>query len=322
MTNVKENKIRQGKNLVNLKGELIKKQVKTFKTKKGEDFITAKLDIEVGENNIILVSMFSFKLDKDGGIRPMYKTIETIENDFIERKEKEGGEIEYRGDILLVRSSDRFSAGSVDLNEFYGQNGLISNLQVSARSIHRMRAGEEELPSEASFILEGYISKKKMGVNEEGDMDGTMEIELLTPNYSGRVDKFVLSVNNPEYTEAINSTYEVGQTATFLGQVMNQITTTKKITELAFGGVHEDVVTNVKRGLVVTGGTLPKEEGIDPTAYSKKEIEVALKERDMYLEELKEKFEKNSKKSSGGMGESAFGTSNVESKATGLNIPF
>lgn len=318
------NTIRKSGNEVSILGEVLSITPQEIKTKSNPPKIGRKLAVEIdtGNDNIITAEMFSMELKSDGNPNDFYKGLLTVEEEYKGRNDEGNND---GGTIVAIKSNSRYSGATLGLNEYVGKDGkLKSFFKVDVANMSRAKDSDKvdengkAIPYGTKFSLEGRIVslKPEIVATEE---TGVLLIELATYNYKGELLPFELRVENPQYVEAIQSMYSVGQTAIFHGEIVVQ--TKKEVIEkeVAFGEPEVEVIESFKSGLVVSGGGVPIDEG-EVNSYTKEVYDISLGEREKKIEALFNKSKESKPK------QGVFGESNLNPTSYGKgdmdDIPF
>jgi hypothetical protein len=253
----------------------------------GKDAITGDIVIQVSENEICTLDVFSYKLKKDGSENAVFKGLCTVKD-------------EYKSIAKVgVEEADRvrISGAKIVVNDFYNNAGVLkSDIKVQTNFINRLKAGEELNPK-ATFEVETFIHKIYDHVDTKtSEVTGYKVISGLVPIYDGKIVPMEFIVKDPEIVQGIESLYEPGQTVRLYGDVNIAVTTTKTIVPVAIGKPKEVINTITTRELIVTGGSEPYLED-NPNSFNVETVKNAMAIRTEALEELKNKKDK---KNSGG----------------------
>ncbi|MGD7046971.1 hypothetical protein FZC83_01920 [Rossellomorea marisflavi] len=308
MTN--QNTLREAENKVEIEGLLLEVRHQEWKSKEG---LNIELDIEVGENEIHTVHGMSKYKKKDGSDNGIAKGYLTVIDEY-----KSVADV-GREDADKVRVSQ----GKIELNEYFGQDGMLKSFpQIRSNFFNRLAPTDEYAPK-AEFDVEMVVAKISEEKNKDQEETGRVKLKGFIPLFGGTVIpfEFVVSEEGSEYVE---QNYEKGETVNVFGKIINfkESKTVKKAA--AFGADKEVTTYNTVREYLITGGGEPYEED-NKKAYDPELIGKALTEREVYLEELK----KRNTQSSGTSEEkkkSAFGGGSTKkkekSKISSDELPF
>ncbi|SNZ10017.1 hypothetical protein SAMN05421503_1472 [Terribacillus aidingensis] len=307
-----KNELREAENNAVIEGVLLEKRFED----KGEGdnrALTGEIDIEVRENEVHTVSFYTKYKKNDGSENGLVKGLKTVEEEY-----KTVAEV-GREEADKVRVDN----ASIRLNEYYGQDGSLRSFQqISTNFVNRVKANEEFIPR-AEFSIEGVVKAVKDEISSN-EPTGRKELELLVPLYGGQIIPLKFIAPEGDAAEYIESEYEKGSTVAIHGDIVNykEIKVEKK--QAAFGSDKEKVTHITKRENVITGGQEPYDED-NKNAYNPQLIAKALTEREVALEEKKNKKkdgDKGNKGKKGGFGSKASGD---KKKAGGLkadDLPF
>jgi hypothetical protein len=291
-----EQNVRQADNKVVVEGILAEKRIEVKTSQKNEKFITGDLDIQVSENEVHTVSVFSKELKKDGSENGVFKGLETVMNEY-----------KSIADVGIEEADKvRVTNGDIRLNEYYGQDEQLKSYpQINTNFINRVQAGEEFNPR-AEFEVEVVVRNVKPETNKEAEETGRAVLEGYIPLFGGRVIPFTFTVGE-EGAEYVQDNYESGNTVFVYGQIVNFKEKIVKKTEAAFGKDKETITYNTVREYLITGGGEPYDEE-NTKAYDIELIQKALVERETYLTEMKNRKQENKKEENkGGFGSKAGG---------------
>lgn len=298
-----ESTMREADNRVFIEG-LVSEINFEVKEVQGKDAITGDISVETGENSIHVVDVFAYKFTKEGKENSVFKSLTTVMN-------------EYKSIAKVGREEAdkvRISGAKLVVNDYYNQSGeLRSPVKINTNFVNRLKAGDEFSPK-AEFEVEIFIHKLNDEVDKKsGEPTGRKLISGLVPIYNGKVVPMEFVVADPALVDAVDSMYEIGQTVKIYGDMINHVSTEKKVTAVAIGKPKETTTTITVKELVFTGGSEPYEEE-NSKVYNMEAIKTAMSVRTEYLAELKEKKSKGSTSS---------GSASVtNTKAHGKDLPF
>lgn len=227
------------------------------------DNISGNITIKTDDTNFIRFMVNVNAKTKDGNDNKTYAGIETIMN-------------EYQS-IAAVgeEEADRVRVSRGDINLFTGNDGRD---QIGYKANFFNRVTKDYNPH-AEFEVEMFISAINPEMDSDGDETGRLIVKGWAVTYNG-VEPISVVVPK-DLAQAVESTFEVGQTASFYGDIINS--RIEKITEIpvAIGKPRQKIETTYKNELVITGASEPYEEGITPEApYSAESIKLAIQERE------------------------------------------
>lgn len=254
----------------------------------GKEAITGDIVVQISEDAICTVDVFSYKLKKDGSENSVFKGLSTVKD-------------EYKS-IAKVGKDEadrvRISGAKIIVKDFYNNAGILkSDVKVQTNFVNRMKAGEELNPK-ATYEVEIFIHKITDQIDTKtNEVTGNKIINGLVPIYDGKIVPMDFIVIDPEIIQGIESLYEPGQTVKLYGDVNISIITTKTLVPVAIGKPKEVTNTVTTRELIVTGGSEPYTED-NANVFSVETVKNAMAVRTEMLEELKKK--KDTPKGSGG----------------------
>ncbi|AYB37619.1 hypothetical protein [Brevibacillus laterosporus] len=240
--------------------------------------ITGEIDIRINENSVHTVNVFSYKLTQEGKESGIFKGLNTVKN-------------EYKSIASYnEEEADRVSitAGKLGVNEYFVQEELKTYPQLSTNFINRLKPNDEFKPR-AKFEAEVYIKSVKDEMKNDEET-GRILVDTYIPLYKGKIIPFRFIVADPHAVEYVRNNYESGTTAFVYGDIINEVHVNTKKIEGGFGKPQEKIKRTTVREYVITGGSTPYDED-DAKAYKKEVIKKALTEREIYLEEKKNKKE-------------------------------
>jgi hypothetical protein len=244
----------------------------------GKEAIMGDIVIQLDDDSICTVDIFSYKFKKDGNENTIFKGLSTVMNEYksiAKFGKEEADKVRISGAKLIV-------------NDYYNNAGVLkSDIKIQTSFINRMKQGEELNPK-AEFEVELFIHKINDEIDKNNELTGNKIISGLVPVYDGKIVPMDFIVKDPELVQGIESLYEPGQTIKLYGDVNISITTTKTIVPVAIGKPKEIINTITTRELIVTGGSEPYAED-DANTFNIETIKNAMAVRTEFLEELKNK---------------------------------
>ncbi|MGG1444919.1 hypothetical protein ABE354_23290 [Brevibacillus laterosporus] len=240
--------------------------------------VTGELDIKTDENSVHTVNIFAYKFNKEGKESGIYKGLNTVKAEY----KSIASYSEDEADKVSI------TAGKLGVNEYFAQEELKTYPQLSTNFINRLKPNDEYKPR-AEFEVEVYIRSVKDEIKNDEET-GRVLVDTYIPVYGGKVIPFKFVVNDPHAAEYVKDNYEPGTTATLYGDIINQVHIKTKRVEVGFGKPQEKITRTSVREYVITGGSDPYDED-DTKAYKKEIIKKAVTEREVYLEEKKNKKE-------------------------------
>ncbi|GMX64524.1 hypothetical protein Elgi_37930 [Paenibacillus elgii] len=278
---------RESENFVELEGFVHDINIEET-TVDGKEAITGEINIQVGDDSIHTINIFSYKINKKGKESGLYKGYQTIKNEYksINDHGKECAD--------KVRIDEK-SGGKISLNEYVGQDGEWKSYpKISASFINRLKSNDVFTPK-AKFNLEMAVASVKEEMKNDVET-GRAIIKGYVAGYEGKtVFPFEVVVADPQAVNYVTSTYEKGSTVTVYGDIINRTIETKKEIEAGFGKPQEKIDRKTVREFLVVGGSTPLEED-DERAFSAAFVKKGIKEREAMIEEKKAKKKVQTKK--------------------------
>ena len=226
----------------------------------------------------IPVHMFANKLKNDGNPNPAYASIERVMNEYVS--------IAAAGYDAADRV--RITNGNIRMNEYYGQGDkLISFPRINASFVTKLTDLSKYTP-EASFSAVFMIAAMGYETDKDGvQIDNKFKIRGILPQYGGKVDVIDFYATTPSVIEAVSSYWTEKDTVKINGKLNFTSAIEERMVEVDFGEPRMERRTITVSELIITGGTQTPLEG--DFAFDEDEINEALKERQAYLAELKNK---------------------------------
>ena len=289
--------LKQAENSVKIEGILSEIDLKTGSTvKNGKtvDYIGGSIKVRVnqilnGANTEldIPVYMFANKLKNDGGPNPAYASIERVMNEYVSIAA--GG--------MEAADRVRITNGNIRMNEYYGQTGNLNSYpRINASFVTKVTDLTKFAP-EATFSAVFMIAAMGYETDKDGvQIDNKFKIRGILPQYGGKVDVIDFYAVTPSVIDAVSSYWSEKDTVKINGKLNFTSVVEEKMVEVDFGEPRMERFTKSVSELIITGGTQTPLEG--DFAFDEDEINVALKERQARLAEMKEKAkDKDGKKS-------------------------
>lgn len=264
-------------------------------SKKGKEFISGKVTVEVVDGNRInniQVRFFSNKLKQNGEINGIYKGYKTVQEEY-----KVGDKVRITGDLRL--------------EEYYTQSGSLTSFNsVNALFFNRVEDGAE-FRQKAIATLDMVIEGIQPKMDAEGFPTGFHDVQAFTVGYNSRVIPLQNLVINEQLAEQFSGMYYPGTT----GKITLKINNYAEVEDVAgsqepisgFGSAErvEQTVSNFTSDLEIIGGDLPYNDGVNE--YSPEAIEQARKNRALALQQLKESSTASAKPTGFGNAEATSG---------------
>jgi hypothetical protein len=158
--------------------------------------------------------------------------------------------------------------------------------------VNRVSANDKFEPK-AEFEVELFVHSVSDEIKNDEET-GRAILKGYVPLFNGSVIplQFVVDKDGADF---VKDNYEPGKTVKVFGEIINRVEIKKTEEKVAFGKPKEKISRNIVRELLVTGGYDPYEED-SSKVFDPKLIKAALTEREIYLENLKNKKKEEPKK--------------------------
>lgn len=290
--------LKQAENSVKIEGILSEIDLKTgTSTKNGKtiEYIGGSIKVRVTQvlngksvDLDIPVFMFSNKLKNDGNPNPAYASIERVMNEYVSIA---AGGIDAADRVRITNANIR-------MNEYYGQGGQLNSYpRINASFVTKVTDLSKFTP-EATFSAVFMIAAMGYETDNEGvQKENRFKIRGILPQYGGKVDVVDFFATTPNVISAVSSYWSEKDTVKVNGKLNFTSVVEEKQVEVDFGEPRMERRTVSVSELIITGGTQTPLDG--DFAFDEDEINEALKARQAYLAELKEKAkDKEPKKAS------------------------
>ena len=281
MAETRDTHLRQANTKATAVGLLTDKKLE-IKTdpKTGEKHIEGTVTVKTSDKNFVTFTVYRKAKKNNGENDSVYAGLVTVMNEFQSVADVGDDNADY------IRATGQ-------LNPYRGQNGK-EVIGYRGSFFNRIR-NVENLVLDASFEVEMFIQSMvpEMGKDEDGEMSetGRLKISGWVPTYNG-IEPVDLIVPE-DLADACDNTYEPGQTVEFYGDIVNN--SIEEIIEkpVAFGKPKKEVRRSFVNELIVTGGSSPyegdEETDKDHVPYDRDAINAAITERNIAIEEAKNK---------------------------------
>lgn len=274
-----ETNLRQANAKAFVQGVVSEKDLKVI-TEEGKTKITGHLTVKTSDVNFVKFNVSVNEKTNAGAANKTYAGIQTVMNEYksiAEVGEEEATKVKVSGDI----------------SPFTGRNG---EKIVSYKSNFFNRVKLEDLEPKAEFSIELFISGIVPEMDTEGVETGRTIVSGWMPTYNG-IEPIDL-VAEGEVAQAIDSSFEPGQTVEFYGDIINNRIETVTEIPVKIGKPRKKVSVEIKNDLIITGASEAYEEGITPELpYDSDTIQAAIQERKNRMEEAKAKAQSGAKTS-------------------------
>lgn len=280
--------LKQAENNCKIEGILSEIDLKTGSTvKNGKTVEYIGGSIKVRVNQIlngkeveldIPVYMFSNKLKNDGNPNPAYASIERVMNEYVS--------IAAAG--IDAADRIRITGANIRMNEYYGQGDKLNSYpRINASFVTKVTDMSKFTP-EASFSVVFMIAAMGYETDKDGvQIENRFKIRGILPQYGGKVDVVDFYATSPSVIDAVSSYWSEKDTVKINGKLNFTSSIEERMVEVDFGEPRMERRTVSVSELIITGGTQTPLDG--DFAFDEDEINAALKERQAYLAELKNK---------------------------------
>lgn len=272
-------------NNVRICGVISEIEQRTGTTKKGDEYLSGVVKVEVSEDNIIPVSFFSTKMKKDGKPNGIYTSLLTVVN-------------EYRTIAANTREEADFveiNGAKIRENTFFTPEGqMIRGFQIDSAFFNRKKADPE-----SKFTVVGEI----VAISDEivnNEPTGAITITLMVVGYGDKANLIDFKVEDPKAVSYVRDVFAKGQEVKVSGQVIIEEVLIEKKEEAGFGDPIVQTSRRVNRKLLITSATPPVD-----SAISAEDRAAMLAEREASLTTAKEQAAAKAKGGTGTKAQSA-----------------
>ena len=280
--------LKQAENSVKIEGVLSEIDLKagsSSKNGKTTEYIGGSIKVRVNQmlNGVnteldIPVFMFANKYKNDGGPNPAYASIERVMNEYVSIAA--GG--------MDAADRVRITNANIRMNEYYGQTGNLNSYpRINASFVTKVTDMTKFTP-EATFSAVFMIAAMGYETDKDGvQKENRFKIRGILPQYGGKVDVVDFYATTPSVIDAVSSYWSEKDTVKVNGKLNFTSVVEEKMVEVDFGEPRMERRTISVSELIITGGTQTPLDG--DFAFDEDEINEALRARQAYLAELKEK---------------------------------
>ena len=224
----------------------------------------------------IPVHMFASQYTNAGAPNPAYESIERVMNEYVSIA---ASDVDHADRV-------RITNGSIQMNEYYGQNGnLVSFPRITTSFVTKVK--KDECKPDASFVIVFMVGNKGYELDKDGVETDKYKIVGMVPQYGGRIDVIPFVAVNKGVIDAVSNYWNEGDTVKAAGKLNFTSRTETTTTEVDFGEPIEQTRTISVSELVLTSGSSTPLEG--EFALNADDVTAALAARKAKLAELKEK---------------------------------
>ena len=176
-------------------GILVSKLISLGKTGAGKEFATARITLEVGENQRVDLEIFSMRNTSSGAESKIYQNLMTIhqeykslDSQFVDRRGKKDAQpVKHEATTVASKEECDFVYANKGIkltnNRYVNANGeLVTSFRLSTNFVNRAKEGQSREPF-IEGVLVGVCEKDAERVlNNEGDVVG-LKLSLLVPEF-------------------------------------------------------------------------------------------------------------------------------------------
>lgn len=287
------NELRQAINKVEVEGVLLEKDFEIIdadmelqdKTKVKCKAIKGFVKVQTEEHSQHKLDVFSKSIKKDGTENSIYTGLMTVKNDY-----KSVADLLLEGLVEeeAFKMADKLSVtgAEITLNEYATPSGEWKSYQtLKTNFLGRVKDMASYAPR-TKFTIQGVIRGFKDELDKKTQAPtGRKKIGLLVPVFGGKVIplEFVADQQNGMYME---SAFPKGSTVELWGSLVNNVIAEEKITE-GFGKANVEIIKTYVNEFLVEGGQ--PQPLIGDKAFDNELVKKAMTEREVYIEQAKEK---------------------------------
>ena len=262
-------------NTVNIVGLINEIDVEE-REKDGRNYLTGNIKIQTDDNNIVTVNVFSFEKTKKNTINPSYTQIKSLCDKGVSMAAVNGDTTK----ATKVRASGCRFEENMYVSRF--SNQVVSSSRISG-SFFTLNSPEEP---KAKFNCGIYITGIREETDSDGEETGRLLIDGMIEQYN-RWDKLTFIAENQQAVDYIHSHWEVGDTVSISGKIVDKTITQKIVSESegGFGEPEEEIRTYHRVEYIINSGGEPKE---DEFAYDKDKVKEGIADRERRRAELAE----------------------------------
>ena len=266
-----ETNLREADAKINVEGVVSEIDLKEELNKElGCNQIMGQMTVKTGDTNFVRFNITVNEKTKAGADNKAYPGIVTVMNEYKSITQvgaDEADKVRISGNLNMYHS-DRNNQDVV------GYKSNFFNRVVGEYSPH------------AEFDVEMFVASIMPEVNTEGEETGRLLVKGWVPQYDS-IEPLTL-VAPEDIADAVESTYEPGQTVRFFGDIINDRAVITREIPVAIGKPKLEIRTISKNELVITGASEAYEEGVSAIPpYDSETIKAAIQERKDRIESRK-----------------------------------
>lgn len=263
------------KNTVNMSGILIKKESNMGQNKNGQDFLSAKLTIRVGESEH-RVEFYANKLTKDGNVSKLYDSLCTVVNEYKSAEE------------VGIDNADRvhITNAEVSINRYLDAVGELREARkINGKFCTRHTSGE--FIEKADFELLGVIETVQQISNEDGEVEFVKLKLIIDKDYNNLIDKIEVVIREKDALDYVIDNFTKGKILRTTGDIINrrEVVAAQKAMN-GFGTAKQMNNGKTVSELLATYGDI-REDLEDQEPFTTETIKKQLETFNQRLEEIK-----------------------------------
>jgi len=267
-----ETNLRQAEAKVNIEGLVSEVSLTEEMNKElGCNQISGYLTVKTDDTNFVRFNVRVNEKTKAGTDNKAYPGIVTVMNEYQSIAavgEEAADKVRITGDLNLYHSDQ-------NNQDMVGYKSNFFNRVTGEYNPH------------AEFDVEMFISGMTPEVNTDGEETGRILVKGWVPQYENGIEPLTL-VAPVDVADAVESTFEPGQTVRFFGEVINDRVVIKREIPVAIGKPKIETHISSKNELRITGASEAYEEGVSPVApYDADTIKAAIQARKDRIESRK-----------------------------------
>lgn len=269
-----ETNLRQADAKVNVEGMVSEVELKEeFDSALNCNSITGYLTVKTSDTNFVRFNVRMNQKTKLGKDNRAYAGIVTVMNEYqsiAKVGEADADRVRVTGDLNLYHSDQ-------NNQDVVGYKSNFFNRVTGEYNPH------------AEFDVEMFISGMTPEVDTDGEETGRLLVKGWVPQYENGIEPLTLVAPSEEgLADAVENTFEPGQTVRFFGNVINDRVVIKKEIPVAIGKPKVETRTITKNELVITGASEAYEEDVTPEKpYPADTIKAAIQARKDRIESRK-----------------------------------
>jgi hypothetical protein len=222
----------------------------------------------------IPVHMFASALTNAGQPNPAYESICRIKDEYVSIA---ASDIDHADRVRITK-------GSINMNEYYGQDGrLISFPRITASFVSKIK--REECKPKAEFNVTFMVGQAGYELDKDGVETDKYKVLGMIPQFGGNVDVVPFYAHNPGVIDALSQYWQQGDTVRAIGRLNFTSETREVEVKVDFGEPSVETRTYSISELVITGGSSTPLEG--EFAINEDDMTEALEKRKARLAESK-----------------------------------